>query len=258
MPAERRLAISELFASQRVVRVDDLADRFDVSRETIRRDLIALEHDGVIERVHGGGIRHELAASEPPFEERLVRYSDEKTAIAALAASLVSGVETVFLDVGTSVARVVDFLSEDFKGEIITNSLLAAQRLAERPDLNVFVTGGQMRHGDLALSGPVAAATLEDVFVEVALLGSGGVDARHGLTDFYPDEIHSRRVVIDNSQSALVIADSSKIGRVATHRVVPLERLSGVITDGGIDEAHAEQIRDMDLELHVAPVAPAD
>lgn len=254
MPAERRLEISEMFANKRVVRIDELAERFDVSRETIRRDLITLEDRGVIERVHGGGIRHEIASSEPPFEERLVQQAEEKEAIARLAADLIAGAHTVFLDVGTSVARVVEFLPETFSGEVITNSILAAQMLAPRRDLSVLLTGGRLRHGDLALSGPNAVATLRDVFVEVALLGSGGVDAEHGLTDFYPEEIDSRRVVIANANRSLVMADSTKIGKIATHRVVPLERLTGVITDDGISIEHQTAISGLDIELHIAPL----
>lgn len=254
MPAERRLEISELLASKRSVRIDELAERFDVSRETIRRDLITLEDRGVIERVHGGGIRHEFASSEPPFEERLIQQADQKTAIATLACSLIETASTVFLDVGTSVARVAELLPERFKGEVITNSVLAAQMLAGRSDLSVFLSGGRLRHGDMALSGPTAATILRDVFVEVALLGSGGVDAEHGLTDFYPDEIDARRAIIQNARKSLVIADSSKIGKVATHRVSSLERLTGVITDDGIPPDEASAIRALDVELHVAEV----
>lgn len=257
MPAERRLEISELLADKRALRIDELAERFDVSRETIRRDLITLENRGVIERVHGGGIRHEIASSEPPFEERLVQNAVQKAAIARLAASIIAPAKTAFLDVGTSVARVVEFLPDTFQGEVITNSVLAAQLLADRPDLTVFLTGGRMRHGDLALSGPSATSSLRDMFVEVALLGSGGVDAEHGLTDFYPEEIEARRVVIQNARTSLVMADSSKIGKIATHRVSPLEDLTGVITDDGIPATEAADIRALDVALYVAEVTEA-
>lgn len=254
MPAQRRLEISEVFVDQPAVRIDDLADRFGVSRETIRRDLITLENRGVLQRVHGGGIRQEVSPSEPPFEERLVQQSKQKTAIAKLTAGLVAEAETLFLDVGTSVARVVDFLPDSFRGEIITNSVLAAHMLAHRSDLQVILCGGRMRHGDMAVSGPSAAKMLRDVFVQVALLGSGGVDTQHGLTDFYPDEIDLRKIVIENSQTALVVADSSKVGKVATHRVTSLELLSGIVTDSEIENRHLEDMRNIGLTVHVAEV----
>lgn len=252
MPAQRRLAISRLFAERPAVRIEELAEEFDVSRETIRRDLINLEERGEIQRVHGGGIRREMSSSEPPFEVRLVQQAREKTAMARIAADLVTDAKTVFLDVGTSVARVVDFLPDVFTGEVITNSVLAAQALAARNDIEVILCGGRMRHGDLALSGPVAAGMLRDIFVEVALLGSGGVDPQHGLTDFYPDEIDLRRVVIENTQTRYVLADSTKIGRVATHRVVALDRLDGIITDDGVEPEFVQEFRNLGIEVRVA------
>ena len=256
MPAQRRLEISELFEDQPAVRIDELAERFGVSRETIRRDLITLESRGVIQRVHGGGIRPDVASSEPSFEERLVLRSEQKRAMAQLAAGLIGEVGTMFLDVGTSVAQVVEFLPASFRGQVITNSLLAANRLGHRSEVEVMLCGGRMRHGDLALSGPEANEFLEDVFVEIAILGSGGVHPDHGLTDFYPDEIALRRIVMDNAGSSLVLADSSKIGRVATYRVASLDRLTGIVTDSDVDAGHLEELRGLGVPIHVAEVAP--
>lgn len=252
MPAQRRLAISKLFVEQPAVRIDELADHFDVSRETIRRDLISLEERGEIQRVHGGGIRKELSSSEPPFEVRVTQQEREKLAIAKLAAGLVEGAKTVFLDVGTTAARVVEFLSDSFSGEVITNSVLAAQALANRSDIAVTLCGGRMRHGDLALSGPMATAMMRDVFVEVALLGSGGIDPEHGLTDFYADEIDLRKLIIQNTETSYVLADSTKVGRIATHRVTSLDRLHGIVTDDGVDPGFVQELESLGVEVYVA------
>lgn len=254
MPAQRRLAISKLFAEQAAVRIDELADRFHVSRETIRRDLISLEDRGEIQRVHGGGIRRELSSSEPPFEVRVAQQEHEKSAIAKLAAGLIEDAKTVFLDVGTTAARVVEYLSDGFSGEVITNSVLAAQALSTRTDIAVTLCGGRMRHGDLALSGPMATAMMRDVFVEVALLGSGGVDPEHGLTDFYADEIDLRKLVIQNTQASYVLADSTKVGRIATHRVASLDRLSGIVTDEGVDPGFVQELDSLGVEVHMARI----
>lgn len=252
MPAQRRLEISEMFADRRVVRIEELASRFGVSRETIRRDLITLENRGLVQRVHGGGVRPEIDSREPPFHERLALRAAQKTAMAKLAAELIGDAGTMFLDLGTSVARITDFIPQTFSGQVITNSVLAASRLGQRDQIDVMVSGGRMRHGDLALSGAHAVEFLNDVFVEVAFLGSGGVHPAHGLTDFYPDEVATRRVVIANARSAYVMADSSKIGRVATQRVCPLDQVTGIVTDWEADPGLVRDLRSTGVEVYVA------
>jgi len=252
MPAQRRIEIAEIFSDQPAVRIDDLAERFGVSRETIRRDLISLESRGLVQRVHGGGVRPEVDSREPSFQERMALHSVEKKAMAKLAAQLIGDAGTIFLDVGTSVARIADYIPPSFTGQVITNSILAASRLGQREDIDVMVCGGRMRHGDLALSGPHAAEFLNDVFVEVAFLGSGGVHPSHGLTDFYPDEVATRRIVISNARSVFVMVDSSKIGRVATQRVCPLDQVTGVITNAGADAGLLRDLRTTGIEVHVA------
>jgi DeoR/GlpR family transcriptional regulator of sugar metabolism len=252
MPAQRQLEISELFADSAVVRIDELASRFGVSRETIRRDLISLEGRGLLQRVHGGGVRPEIDSREPPFQERLALRAQQKTAMAKMAAQLIGEAGTIFLDLGTSVARLTEFIPQTFTGQVITNSILAASRLGQRDQMEVMVCGGRMRHGDLALSGPYSIEFLQDVFVEIAFLGSGGVHAAHGLTDFYPDEVATRRVVIANARSTYVMADSSKIGRIATQRVCPLDHLTGVITDSEIDEDSLRDLRAVGIDVLVA------
>ncbi len=248
MPAKRRLEIKALFANDPVIRIDELADRFGVSRETVRRDLIIMESHGLVERVHGGGMRLEVHSHEPPFDERLTLRPEQKAAMGAAASALIGNAKSIFLGVGTSVAHIADHLPLDFTGQIITNSIVAATRLDSHDSVDVTVCGGRMRHGDLAMSGPQAAEFLHDVFVEVAFLGCGGVHAAHGITDFYPDEIALKRIIIGNSGSTFVLADSSKIGRVATNRVCALEQITGIVTDA--DANLAEELRSLGIETH--------
>ncbi len=249
MPAKRRLEISALFATDPVIRIEELAARFGVSRETVRRDLIILEGQGLVERVHGGGMRLEVQSREPTYDERVVLRSEQKEAMAVAACALIGQAESIFLGVGTSVAMIAKHLPHDFSGQIITNSIVAAARLDGRSNIDVIVCGGHMRQGDLVLSGPQAAEFLQDVFVEVAFLGCGGVHATHGITDFYLDEIALKRIVIGNSGSTYVLADSSKIGRVATKRVCALEQITGIVTGGDADSELMTELQSLGVEI---------
>ena len=250
MPAKRRREMIALFADDPVIHLDSLAERFGVSRETVRRDLIALENQGLVERVHGGGMRLEVHSSEPSFHERLETRSEQKSTMAQAAASLIGDSGSIFLDVGTSVARIADYLPPTFSGQVITNSIIAATKLGERENVDVVLCGGHMRHGDLALSGPQAAEFLQDVFVEIAFLGCGGVDPTHGITDFYLDEIALKRIVIRNSGSTYVLADSTKIGKVATKRVCPLDQITGIVTDAEANAELVSELRSLGVETH--------
>jgi DeoR/GlpR family transcriptional regulator of sugar metabolism len=114
---------------------------------------------------------------------------------------------------------------------VITPSLPVAVELADRPGIEVLVAGGRVRAGDLACSNAHAKAFFADVYADIAFLGSGGVDARTGLTDFHLDEVDIRRTIIANSSRSYILADSSKLGQVAPYRVCGLSEIDGLITD---------------------------
>ena len=191
--------------------------------ETIRRDLAALEDHGRLVRVRGGASRQRAASSEEAiYAERSVRGTDEKTQMARVAASLVEPGMTLMIDVGTSCLSVAKAIPENFTGRVVTCSLLAAMELSDRIDVEVLVVGGRLRSGDLAVSNGQAVDFLKDLHPDLAFLGSGGLEREAGLTDYYPDEVASRRVVLRNAFRAYVLADSSKHGHVAPFKVCDL------------------------------------
>ncbi|MGW0588560.1 DeoR/GlpR family DNA-binding transcription regulator [Streptosporangium sp. NPDC002607] len=243
LPAERHARIGEALRISRVVSTDDLAHELGVSAETIRRDFVALERQGRLSRVHGGATitLGQAAGEEAPFAERTGTAADAKTRIGRAAAGLVHPGQTVVIDVGTTAVQVARALPLDFTGTVATCSLLVAAELSERPGIEVLVCGGRLRGGDLALSNSVAQAFFADLNPDVAFLGSGGVDAAAGLTDYYLDEIAVRKIVLRNATRSYVLADSSKFGLVARHRVAELGELGGLITEAeppsGIQDA---------------------
>ncbi|MGW7518972.1 DeoR/GlpR family DNA-binding transcription regulator [Streptomyces sp. NPDC054796] len=232
LPAERHRRIRLTLARQRVVSTEELARSLEVSPETVRRDLVTLESQGVLVRVHGGATGPPPASGEEAsFEERLDTARAAKEAIGAAAAGLVRPGQTVVIDIGTTALEVARALPADFHGTVATCSLLAAAELAGRPRVEVLVSGGRLRAGDLACSSERARAFFADINADVAFLGSGGIEAERGLTDFHLDEIAPRRAIIAGAAASYVLADATKFGRVAPHRVCGLGELGGVITD---------------------------
>ncbi len=251
LPEERRLQIVEQVSTRPLVRADELAERFGVSIETVRRDLDALQREGLVRRVYGGVTGVAARTLEPPFDQRSRLHADRKAAMARLAASLIAPPDTLILDIGTSVVELARQLPPEFRGLVLTNSLLVAA-VVQREGVEVHVSGGRIRHGDLACSGSHAEAFFAEYFADKAFLGSGGVHPQAGLTDYYPDEVRSRQVILDHAAELYVLADSSKLGQVAIRRVCGLDRLTAVITDDRVAPDVARALEREGVRLLVA------
>jgi DeoR/GlpR family transcriptional regulator of sugar metabolism len=229
LPRQRRQAILAEVRQARAASAEELARRFGVSLETIRRDLRGLRDAGLLERVYGGALS--VRSTEGSFAARSTLHSERKLAIARLAASLVGEQDTIVIDVGTTALEVARALPGAFRGRVLTNSVPAAMVLADREEIEIQLCGGQVRHGDAACSGAHAEAFFAEFYADKAFLGSGGVHAEAGLTDYHPPEVITRRTIIAHSAASYVLADSSKLGAIAVHRVCPLDRVTAVLTD---------------------------
>lgn len=259
LPTQRRQAILAQVRSQAAVSAEELSRTFAVSVETIRRDLRRLQDAGLLERVYGGATRPAGRSSEGTFAARTARNIERKRAIASLAASLVEPGETIVIDIGTTALEVARALPASFRGRVLTNSVPAAMELSGRGDVELLLCGGQVRPGDGACAGAHAEAFFAEFYADRAFLGSGGLHPEAGLTDYYPAEVIVRRTIIAHTAMTYVLADSSKLGVIAVHRVCPLDRLTAVLTDGaqdgGTDEALIAALNAADVTLLQAEAA---
>jgi len=233
LAAERRGRLTEMVRAAGAATTEDLARDLGVSTETIRRDLLALDRQGVLARVHGGAtVRDPLEVdNEPPYEERTSASLASKQRIAHRAAMMVPSGSTVMIDVGTTALLVARELPRSLEATIVTSSLRVATELADRPGLQLLLSGGRVRAGDLALSNATAVEFFRQIHFDLALLGSGGIHSTAGLTDYYLDEAAVRQVIIANSRRSYALADSNKFERIAPHRVASFGEISGVIVD---------------------------
>lgn len=254
LPSERLQAIAAEVAVRPSVRTDELASTFGVSGETIRRDLLKLQRDGVVERVYGGATSTDRPrAFEPDFANRERLNATAKRAMGAAAAGLVSPGDTIVLDVGTSALQVALALPASYSGTVLTNSLRVAMALAGRPGVDVLVSGGRVRAGDNACANDHAVSFFNEYYSDVAFLGSGGLDAEAGLTDYHDDEVTTRRVILGHAAASFALADSSKFGVVALRGVCDLDRLTGVVCESSPDGPLAQALHEAGVAVHVAP-----
>ena len=232
--------------------VAELSREAGVSEMTIRRDLEALERTGALRRVHGGAISGVSRSYEPPFALRAGRCGDAKERIGRLAASLVSDGDSLVIDVGSTTLELARALRDASRLTIMTPSLRVADELAENAGLRVIVTGGTVRPGERSLIGDLAERAFEELHPDVAFLGVGGIDGGAGLTEFHLEDTRVKRAALDSARRCVVLADSTKLGKVAFARVCALDRVDVLVTDSDADPAALEPIHQAGVEVLTA------
>jgi DeoR family transcriptional regulator of aga operon len=238
---ERLGRILELLARDGTVTVQDLAGELDVSQATVRRDLQALGEQRLLERSHGGAVAHGTA-HELPVRYRTGR-SEEKRRIARAAAELVTDGAAIAFTGGTTTTEVARTLAARQGLTVITNALNIAVELAVRPNLKLIVSGGVARSASYELVGTLADATLRGLNVDLAFVGVDGVDADRGLTTQNEVEAATNRALMARARRTVVVADASKLGRVALAQIAPLAAADQLITNDGADTGAVERLR---------------
>lgn len=227
----RRELLLELLDRKGRVTVAEVSALTEVSEMTVRRDLEALEREGALKRVHGGAISAVSTSYEPAFAVRAQRAVAAKERIGRAAADLLREGETVILDVGTTTLEVARSLRGRRNFTVLTPSLRAAEVLADETGTRLIVTGGVVRAGERSLVGDYAEHSFSDLRFDTFVMGVGGIEAEAGLTEFNLDDARVKRSALGSAQRCVVVADSSKLGRVAFARICPLEQMDVLVTD---------------------------
>ncbi len=243
----RLSAILDRLASGGSVDVDGLAKKLAVSPATIRRDLATLERQRLLQRTHGGAVVHAVSY-ELPLRYKGVRFAAEKRRIAAAAAGTVAEGMAVGLTGGTTATEVARALARP-RLTIVTNALNIASELGIRPNIKLIVTGGLARSQTFELSGPIAEASLAGLHLDVAFIGVDGVDALAGCTTHEEVEAHTNQVMLRHAQRAVLVADSSKIGKITFARICPARDVDEFITDSGADPGAVRSLTETGMQV---------
>jgi DeoR family transcriptional regulator, aga operon transcriptional repressor len=245
---DRLQGIVERLSANGGLGVSELAREFDVSTSTIRRDLLLLERQRLLTRTHGGAVP-EGVLYELPLRYKAARHQEEKRRIAAAAVALVSDGSAIGLTGGTTTTEVGRMLVERQRLTIVTNALNIAAEMALRRDVRLIVTGGVVRNESYELVGPLAETSLAGLNLDVAFIGVDGISPVAGCTTHHDVEAHTNRTLIRHANRVVVVADSSKIGRVAFAQICPLEAVDQLITDAQGEAAALAALRDADLDV---------
>ncbi|HWG02244.1 MAG TPA: DeoR/GlpR family DNA-binding transcription regulator [Trebonia sp.] len=244
----RLSAILERLADGGTVDVGELAEELSASPATIRRDLAALERQRLLARTHGGAVAHAVSY-ELPLRYKGIRYAEEKRRIAEAAAALVSEGMAVGLTGGTTATEVARALADHQGLTIVTNALNIASELGVRPNIKLIVTGGLARSQSYELSGPIAEGSLLGLNLDMAFIGVDGVDAKAGCTTHEEVEAHTNSVMIEHAKHVVLVADSSKIGKVAFARICPARAVDELISDTAANAAAVKALSDAGVRV---------
>jgi DeoR family glycerol-3-phosphate regulon repressor len=231
MESFRKAQILELARHEGQVIVDELAARFDVTTQTIRRDLSELADVGKLERVHGGAIMP-ASLRNPGYRARRVLQEDAKRAIAELCAKQIPANASVLLNIGTSTEAVARALLDRENLTVVTNNLNVADILSENETCKIIVTGGMLRRDDGGLVGDLTTEAIRQFKVDYAVIGTSALDCDGNLLEFDLQEVRASRAIIEYSARTFLVADKSKLERSAPVRIASLSEVDAIFTDG--------------------------
>jgi DeoR family fructose operon transcriptional repressor len=251
---ERRQAMAALITQRGRLSVNELADAYAITTETVRRDLSALEQAGLVRRVHGGAVPADaLSGLEVAVNDRDLSHADEKNRIAQAAVALLPGSEgSVLLDAGTTTSRLATLLPLDRRLTVVTNAVPVAGRLAGLSGVDLHMLPGRVRSTTQAAVGEDTVDALSRLRVDVAFLGTNGISRDHGLSTPDHSEAAAKRAMVAAARRVVVVADSSKVGVDHTVRFAKLEEIDVLVTDAGVSDTARRTFEDYGVEVLVA------
>jgi DeoR family glycerol-3-phosphate regulon repressor len=247
----RHTKIQELVQASGFVTIDYLAREFDVTPQTIRRDINTMSKRGIINRYHGGaGIGS--STENVAYNQRKVLCFREKQKIARLVAAQIPDHASLFINIGTTTEAVAQALLNHERLRIITNNLNVASILSAKASFEVIVAGGLVRHRDCGIIGEATIDFIQQFKVDYGIIGISGIDADGTLLDFDYREVRAARAIIDNSRNVFLAADHTKLGRNAMVRLGSIEEIDALFTDKQPPAGLVEIMVAADVGLYVA------
>jgi DeoR family transcriptional regulator, glycerol-3-phosphate regulon repressor len=258
MPAEtRQERILDVVRRRGYAGIDELVSRFDVTPQTIRRDLQELSARGLLRRHHGGASIPSSTVNTD-YAQRHVEQAAEKERIAAAAASLVTSGSSLFMTPGTTVEAVAAAIarSDLTNLRVVTNSTVAAEILGKNRNIIICVTGGLWQAHNHALAGQAAVEMVERYRCDIMLTSIGAIDPDGWLLEFRDEEATVAKAMLANARRRILVADHSKFAKVAACKLAPISEMTTLVTDQPPSKSFCRLMKDGRCELVVASRAP--
>lgn len=251
--AERQLAIVDLIRTRKTVSTEELSKMFDISLNTVRRDLTVLEEQGVLKRTHSGAVLAEANQFVRPYGVRKSEYSEAKDLIGKAATALVREGDTIIIDAGTTTQQMVKYLLNFEQLTVLTNSLEIANEFLMNPKISVILSGGILRQESRSMIGFPAEQFFSQFNADKLFLSVGGISVEAGtITNPNIHETAVKKKMIEASREIIALADSHKLGVISLCPICPIKSINVLITDEKADQKMVDGVEDMGVEVRIA------
>lgn len=252
--SSRRQRIATLLQEQGSVQIPALAELFKVSTQTLRKDLNFLDSKGLCTRSPGGALVR--GVQDPPKEDgvaiKRTLFAPEKVRIGEAAAKLIASGDSILLDSGSTTLQVARHLQDDESLIVVTNDVGILNELVARERIQLVFLGGTLRRKSLSFYGMQTEQALQELHVDKLFLAADGIDIEKGLTTHFEPEALLNRAMCKAAREIIVVADSSKFGRVCLHKILEPQRISKLVTDAGIPGDAREALLEAGVEVIIS------
>jgi DeoR/GlpR family transcriptional regulator of sugar metabolism len=249
LAVERKNLIYTRLCEQGRVLVNDLAKEFQVSDETIRRDLDKLEQEGLAEKFYGGATKVESTFFDLPFHVRQNSNTGEKKRIAELCVPLIHDGDYIALDSSTSALEVIKAAKNVKNLTVITPSVEVMIEFSQKADWNIVCTGGTLKTGSLSLVGGIAEKTLSEFNVDLCICSCKGLDIEKGCTESSESEAEIKAALMRSAKRKILAVDNSKFGKVSFAKVCDIAKFDTVVTDKKPSQEWIDALESANCEL---------
>ena len=250
---ERRALLQEKLFGDGYIQITEIADTFDISSATIRRDLISMEKEGICIRKRGGAIRSSQGVTlEIPYEIKRHKNINEKQRIARSALDLIENGDTILLDAGSTIYALADLLHEKKDLTVVTHDLNIAVRLASNPTINLICTGGVARTNVYTLQGTQVVDFIRGLRVDKSFIGADTIHEDGTIGNVNIEEVPIKQAMIKAAKQVILLADASKFGITGFAQVAKIDEIDVLITDSGATEKDLACCKERDIYVIVS------
>lgn len=247
LKSERHQLILNKIEKKGKVLVNELTDEFELTEDTIRKDLQELSKSGSIKRVHGGALRVDNSLIN--FEQRIQTKKEQKMKIAKLATHLLQMNQVIYIDSGTTNSFFSDEIPLDYAGTVITNSPSIALQLSDHYNVDIFLLPGELNKETKVLQGAATLKALELINIDLCLLGISSLDVDNGITVPSLEESYLKRQIIKQSSHIVGLVTNEKFGTTSTYKVEKVKVIDVIVTEESVSDSLLKPYVDVGIEI---------
>lgn len=246
---ERRRLIISILQEKNSVLVPELSKEFNVTEETIRRDLEKLEREGILKRTYGGAVLNESTNVDLPLNIREVTNKEGKEAIGTKVTDFIEDGDTILLDSSSTALQIASKIKNKKKITVITNSIKIVLELSDAKDCRIISTGGMLRENAMSFVGHMAEQSIKNYNVDKAIISCKGVDKLKHITESNEMEAEVKKAMINSADKVFLVVDHAKFDKVAFVKMLNINAVDMIFTDRRLPEDWEQHLRNHNVEV---------